>query len=287
MATREQTYSPAAETHEPIITQALTRAYAVNWEIVLYAVILVLALVTRFADLGARVMSHDESLHTYYSWRLYEFGEFSHTPLMHGPVLFHMTALSYFLFGDNDFTARIYPATLGVLMVLYPGLLRRWLGRTGALIASVLVLISPMLMYYNRYIREDTPSLFYTLVMVYALLQYLDGVRPRRPVWLWVFSGALLLSMASKEVAFMYIAVFGSFLVLIWLMRVVQDVGVRRAASEPGSDAPPLQFWVGHLILFALVAVVAMARGGLLRFMLASTLWIPTARLLVGIRVMA
>ncbi len=283
MATREQTYSPAAETHEPIITQALTRAYAVNWEIVLYTVILVLALVTRFADLGARVMSHDESLHTYYSWRLYEYGEFSHTPLMHGPVLFHMTALSYFLFGDNDFTARIYPATLGVLMVLYPGLLRRWLGRTGALIASVLMLISPMIMYYNRYIREDTPSLFYTLVMVYAMLQYIDGVRPRRPVWLWVFSGALLLSMASKEVAFMYVAVFGSFLVLIWLMRVVQDVGLRRAASESGGDAPPLQFWAGHLILFALVAVVAMALGGLLRFMLSSTLWIPTDRLLVGL----
>ncbi len=115
-----------------------------NWEIILYAVILVLAITTRFVDLGARVMSHDESLHTYYSWRLYEYGEFSHTPLMHGPVLFHMVALNYFLFGDSDFTARIYPATLGVLMVMYPLLLRRWLGRTGALIASVMMLISPM-----------------------------------------------------------------------------------------------------------------------------------------------
>ena len=83
-----------------------------------YTIIIALALITRFVELGTRVMSHDESLHTYYSWRLFEFGEFNHTPLMHGPLLFHMTALSYFLFGDSDFTARIYPALLGVLIVV-------------------------------------------------------------------------------------------------------------------------------------------------------------------------
>src|SRR5690606_39940128 len=57
-----------------------------------------------------RVMSHDESLHTRYSYSLYADGNFQHTPLMHGPILFHVTAFFYFLFGDNDFTARLYPA---------------------------------------------------------------------------------------------------------------------------------------------------------------------------------
>ena len=27
--------------------------------------------------------------------------------MMHGPLQFHLIALSYFLFGDNDFTARL------------------------------------------------------------------------------------------------------------------------------------------------------------------------------------
>jgi predicted membrane-bound mannosyltransferase len=246
-------------------------------------VILLLALTTRYADLGARVMSHDESLHTYYSWRLYEFGEFSHTPLMHGPVLFHMTALSYFLFGDSDFTARLYPATLGVLMVLYPLLLRRWLGRVGALLTSVMLLISPMVLFHNRYIREDTPSVFFTLIMVYALLQYVDGERPRRPIWLWVLSGSLLLSLASKEVAFIYIAIFGTFLMLFWLLRMAQDVGIARRPADPhGWGAPALQLLAGHVILFGLVLVLAMALGGLLRFMLSSIFWLPTALWLVA-----
>ncbi|MBN1200710.1 MAG: TIGR03663 family protein [Anaerolineae bacterium] len=277
MATREQTYS-SPDLQEHAFTRALTRAYALDWEIIAYVLILVVALITRFVDLGARVMSHDESLHTYYSWRLYKFGEFQHTPLMHGPLLFHMTALSYFLFGDSDFTARIYPAAVGVLVVMYPLLFRRWLGRAGAVITSVLLLISPMLLYYTRYIRHDIPLIFFALTVLYALLQYIDGETPRRPVWLWVLSGALLGMLASKEVAFIYIAIFGSFLTLFWLMRMLQDVGIRRRPAQALNWQTPLfQQIVGHAILFALVAVMAFALGGFIRYAFSPVRWIPSA----------
>jgi predicted membrane-bound mannosyltransferase/DNA-binding beta-propeller fold protein YncE len=276
MATRERTYT-LPDSHERALTQILMRAYSLNWEVIAYTLILIVAVLTRFVDLGARVMSHDESLHTYYSWRLYEYGEFVHTPLMHGPVLFHMVALFYFLFGPNDFTARIYPALLGVLIVLFPILLRRWLGRVGAMIASVLLLISPMMMYYNRYIREDTPSVFFTILMVYALLQYIDGERPRRPVWLWLMSAALLLTLASKEVAFIYIAIFGSFLALFLVLRMVQDVGVkRRLPGVPTWEPPPVQALVGHLILLVVMGVIIVTTGRFIRFLLAPIVWLPS-----------
>jgi uncharacterized protein (TIGR03663 family) len=206
------------------VSRWLTRAYSVNWYALAYAAILVIAIITRFAGLGDRVMSHDESLHTYYSYQLYNNGDFQHTPLMHGPILFHVTAFFYFLFGANDFTARLYPAILGVLMVLFPLLFRRWLGKTGALLGSILILISPLLLYHHRYIREDTPSIFATILMVYCLFVYVDGpLRLRRKArWLYIFAGALLWSLGSKEVAFMYVAIFGSFLTFYWLLRVYQ-----------------------------------------------------------------
>ncbi len=202
----------------------LTRSFHINWETTVYIVILLLAIFTRFYDLGARTMSHDESLHTKFSWDLYKNGVFQHTPLMHGPILFHMTALDYFLFGDNDFTARIYPAVLGILMVMFPILFRRWIGRWAALLASIMFLISPLILYYNRYIREDTPSIFFTLIMVYCVLMYLNGPPNlrRKARWLYVFSAAMLCSMATKEVAFMYIVIFFAILFLYWLVRVGQ-----------------------------------------------------------------
>ena len=60
----------------------LTRAYTINWEYVIYAVIIILAIATRFYELGVRVMSHDESLHTYYSRRLYPALSFLPPPLL-------------------------------------------------------------------------------------------------------------------------------------------------------------------------------------------------------------
>ena len=75
-----------------ILSQRLT----LNWELAAYIVILVLALFSRFHMLDARVMSHDESLHTRFAYNLYNEGNFQHTPLMHGPVLFHATAFSFY-----------------------------------------------------------------------------------------------------------------------------------------------------------------------------------------------
>lgn len=217
---------------EPVLTEknnhALDRvlkyAYVVNWEVIAYVIIFLLAVTTRFVDLGARVMSHDESLHTKFSWDLYRNGSFQHTPLMHGPLLFHMTAFFYMLFGDTDFSARIFPALVGVAVVMMPVLFRRWLGRTGALLTSIMFLASPLLMYYSRYIRHDMPAIFFALVMVYAVFQYLDGperVR-RKPYWLILLAAAMSLLLASKEVAFIYIAIFGSFLTLYWVIQLLQ-----------------------------------------------------------------
>src|SRR5687768_8153205 len=136
---------------------ALGRQIFLRWETLVFVVILIAAIFTRLYGLGDRAMSHDESLHVYYSYNLYMRGDFDHTPLMHGPIMFHANALMYALFGDNDFTGRLYAALLGIGMVMTPILFRRWLGRWGSILASLMILISPLLMYYNRYIREDTP----------------------------------------------------------------------------------------------------------------------------------
>ena len=207
-----------------LLSRTLAQAYTLNWEAITYVVIFVTAIFTRFFMLGDRVMSHDESLHTRYSYNLAEDGNFQHTPLMHGPVLFHITALFYFLFGANDFTSRIYPALLGVLIVMMPLLFRRWIGKWGAILASIMLLISPITLYYNRYIRHDTPNIFFSLVMIYSMFMYLSGPaeQRRRTHWLYVIAGAMLLNLGSKETAFIYVFIIGVYLALYWFVRLAQ-----------------------------------------------------------------
>ncbi|MBN1284275.1 MAG: TIGR03663 family protein [Anaerolineae bacterium] len=207
------------QAQQPSMTARLAaRAYTVNWEAAAYAVIFLLACFTRIYDLGTRAMSHDESLHTKFSWELYKKGEYAHNPMMHGPLLFHMTALSYLLFGDNDFTSRLYVAVLGIALVLVPVLFRRRIGRTAALLASVFMLISPYMVYYSRYVRHDIPVIFFTLVMLWALFTYFEDRRFR---WLCVAAAGLILMLASKEVAFIYIIIIASFLLLLLLAQLI------------------------------------------------------------------
>lgn len=219
MSVREETIT-SAESQRPFarLEHGLTRLIYLDGEKIAYLVIFALAVLSRFWDLGARVMSHDESLHTRYSWGLYRGEGFAHTPLMHGPLLFHMTALSYLLFGDNDFTSRIYPAVVGVIVVLMPGLMRRWLGRMGALAASFFFLISPLILYYSRYIRHDLPAILAALVMAVAIWRYMEDRQFKYLVWL---GGAQAVLFASKEVSFIYIAIFGSFLLLYFIVRLL------------------------------------------------------------------
>lgn len=181
-------------------------------ETVLYGVLAALAIVTRFWDLSSRAQHHDESLHAYFSWLYIAGSGYTHDPLMHGPTLFHANALAYILFGDNDYTSRIWPALLGVVLVLMPALLRgpQLLGRWGALSCSTLLLFSPTILYYTRYIRHDPFVLVTTLAIVIAALRYLERPERRWVVVVGIMSGLLF---ATMEVSFIIAFVVVTFVV--------------------------------------------------------------------------
>ncbi len=198
----------------------LVELLKMDWEKAIYIVIFLLAVVSRFWDLGTRGMSHDESLHALYSYYLYNGTGYVHDPMMHGPFLFHASALIYFLFGDSDYTARIVPAIFGVFMVMSPLLLRRWLGRLGAVVASILLLISPSILYYSRYIRNDIYITVWTMLLIAALFHFIQS---RKPGWFYLGASVLMLSLATKENAY----IFG-FIGLLFILEVVLWERLRR-----------------------------------------------------------
>lgn len=201
----------AIDRRESILDVPLSSLVQVNWEVVAYATIFVLAVVTRFWDLGSRAMSHDESLHALYSWTLYAGKGYKHEPMMHGPFLFHINALAYFLFGASDYTARMMPALFGVILIFMPLFLRRWLGRAGTVMTSFMLLISPVMLYRSRTLRHDIFVATWTLLMVVALFQYLHTRRNR---WLYVGAAAVALALSTKEVAYIHGFIGVTFLLI-------------------------------------------------------------------------
>lgn len=180
------------------------------------ALLILLAMLLRLPGLGHRAMSHDESLHSLYSWYLYSHFRYQHDPMMHGPFLFHLNALLYTLFGANDFTARLGPALAGTACVAFVALaFPRWLGKNGALIAAALIAISPGLLYYSRYIRNDIYIAFFTLLMVWAALRHRDSGNPKYLLWLAL---GLALSFSTKALAYIHGTVLGAAAVLFTLI---------------------------------------------------------------------
>jgi uncharacterized protein (TIGR03663 family) len=215
---------------------------AVTYEIAVFAVIILLAVATRFYDLGARVMSHDESLHTYFSWLLYRGQGYQHTPMMHGPWQFHFIALSYFLFGASDFTARIPAALFSIATIWMVWYWRRYLGKAGALIAGILLVISPYMLYYGRYVREDVHAGFAGVLMLYVVLRYFETGASK---YLYIFAISLIIHTLDKETSFIYVAQLLIFLAVYLVFRFVRRV------------------WEGHEAEFR-AFVITLAIGALL-----------------------
>ena len=248
----ELTHLPEpSESPTGLLTRPVLRLMSLDWEKIAYAVIFIVALITRLWGLGDRVMSHDESLHTQFSFQFYNGDGFQHTPLMHGPFLFHVTALTYWLLGANDFTARLPVALLGVLLVLMPYFLRHWLGRIGALTTSFLFLISPFITYYSRYIRHDIYVITWAMIVFIATWYYLRHARDKH---LWWFAAGLSLMFATKEVAFIYVAIFGSFLIIRLASKILPAPWLR---SEFHKLVPAL------IVLLVALILLMVGFGGL------------------------
>ncbi|MBC8334668.1 MAG: TIGR03663 family protein [Anaerolineales bacterium] len=190
----------------------------VTGEVFLFGIIIFLALLSRFYELGARVMSHDESLHTYFSWLLYKGDGYQHTPMMHGPKQFHLLALAYYLFGVNDFTARIPAALFSIATIWMVWYWRRYLGKAGALITALLMLISPYMLYYGRYVRNEPYSGFAGLLMLFAVLRFLEKGDKR---YLFLLTISLLFNFTSKETAFIYTAQILLFLASYFFWQIL------------------------------------------------------------------
>lgn len=221
-----------------------------------YGIVILLGAILRFWQLGAKPLHHDESLHAYFSLGLLHnlqnwswcigqnnppanYSCYTYNPLLHGPFQFHAIALVYQVSqwlgapdnGVNTTTVRIAAALLGTGILFLPYLMRGYLGKVGAWLATFFLAVSPSMVYFSRFAREDIYMAFFTLLMVMATGRY---IRERKMRWILLAVAGLALSYATSEATFLTIAVFGSFLGAL----VVWEIGSKFALNNPDAPAP-------------------------------------------------
>jgi len=209
-----------------------------GWEQTLFLLVVLLAAGLRLWALGAKVLHHDESLHAYFSWRLSDFGDYKHDPMMHGPFLFEGTAFMFKVFGASDFTARLLQAVFGIALVGLPYFLRNQMGRRAALLASLMLAVSPTMLYVSRFERHDMIAAALALALVVCIWRYWEDPKPR---YLYLGAAALALGFATMEVTYLTTAIFGTFLVAVVAVEIWRRVRSRLDLSD---ISPPAAFAV-------------------------------------------
>lgn len=209
---------PTEAKHITWLDRPLFGRWQITLEVMIYALLVIVSIVACFYDLGSRTFSHDECVHGLYSRELYVGQGFEHDPWRHGPFLYHINAFFYFLFGVSDFTARISTALFGVSLVIWPIFLRKELGRVGALAVSTMMLVSPSMLYYARYLRDDVYMVVWAMLMTVALFRYFDSHHPR-----WLYLGAFAVSMAlcTMENSLMTGFIGATFLAMLFVRQVL------------------------------------------------------------------
>lgn len=214
-----------------------------NIEHLLIAIIILMAVISRFYDVGARVMAHDEVNHVVPSYDLYLGKGYSHDPVTHGPLQFHLLAASYALFGDSDFSSRIPAALFSIATIVFVLIAwRRYLGRTGALLSGLFFLISPFMLFYGRYTRNEAFVGLFSVILLYAVLHYLEKGKHST---LYLYTIVLSLYFCTKETAFIFTAEILIFLAFVF----VRDVMQKEWKKPQNRDLFVLIMMIGLLLL--------------------------------------
>lgn len=160
----------------------------------------------RFYGLSDRPLHSDEAVHAHFTFELPD-NRYTYDPIYHGPFLYHVTALSFALFGTSAFALRLPQVLFGIglIALLWPLRKEQYLGKKGVIVSALLIALSPSLVYYSRFAIHESFFAFFTLGTVVFSALYFEG---RNPLHLNLAAAMLALLFTAKENAYLVAAVF-------------------------------------------------------------------------------
>ena len=140
------------------------------------------------------------------------------------PVSVIMTAAALNVWGISEWSARLASVAIGMLSIpilFFPT--RKMFGHWVALIAVLLLAVSPWHLYWSQNARFYTSLLlFYSL----ALAVFHFGLERNKPGYFVVFYGLLYLAFSERLFAFFIFPVIGVYLLSLWIFKFEKPQGL-------------------------------------------------------------
>ncbi|MDZ4766699.1 MAG: hypothetical protein SGI73_19340 [Chloroflexota bacterium] len=301
---------------ETSLTRDVPR-YAITVELAAAVAIAVLALVLRLASLDSVPLTHAEAREALAAWRAVSPEAAGADIVPHSALNFVVQAFTFSTLGGAETSARLGTVLAGVALVLMPFAFRRLFGVGRALIFSLLLLASPVLLGASRFASPAVWAMLCAALLLWTIWRYNETRKvgfalgaagaaaalillsdPAGVILALILAGAGILTVLTNPIdededeasdaaapswirAFPWGAALGVAALLVFAVStafLLYPAGLSAAGEALGGalrgfvesypNATPLfptviaLFYEPFIALFALVGVIALARGG-------------------------
>ncbi len=187
-----------------------------------------IASLIRFWDLGLRPFHSDEGVNSFFLLNLFNRNYYHYDPAnYHGPFLYYIGLIPFYIFGLSDFTFRLMPVLFGIMVValLYP--LHRRLGKMGLLTAGLLIALSPATSFFSRDTIHEIYFVFFSLAVVVSFFLYSETRKSR---YIYFAAASIAFLVTIKETYILTFAVYALSLTIAYCYEMVfspKDAGFK------------------------------------------------------------
>ena len=179
-----------------------------------------LATFLRFYDLALKPFHHDEGVNGFFLKNLIVDGTYKYDPAnYHGPTLYYISIVFAKLFGMDTIPVRASVAIFGVLMVVLVLYLKRYIGRTGSLLAGLFLALSPGMVFISRYFIHEIFFVFLSLAIVVSVVFFIEKKEAGYGAVTWM--AILLLTGFLPSALNLASSIGGTNTSMVWVFRLV------------------------------------------------------------------
>jgi hypothetical protein len=233
----------ATTAHEPEVNGD-SIASRLTIEHALYGAVILIGVITRLLDLGKIPLSPAEAIQALAIWNAWQPGV--ETMAIVSPAYHAFTSPLTQLLGFSDSVMRLVPSIFGVAMILLPWWLRNFTGRLGALVAALLIAVSPIFVISSRTVGGTSIALFAGLLLFVGWLNFQSSNSEN---WFYIMGFALGLGLASSPLFYSILVTLGA----AWLGQKI--LGPSLFKDELGNRRPSYRPDPGTLRNSALIAL--------------------------------
>lgn len=187
----------------------------------IFVLLVIVGVLLRWIGLGDRPLHHDESIHAMFGLYFFDFPDqnyYHYNPEYHGPTIYMLYRLVYNFFGVHDWSARAPMALLGSLSLFAPYVFRKYLQPITVLGLTAAIAVSPTLIFWSRFAREDP----YVLLGMYLVLY--GAILVKSPYKAMVVMLGITINYMTKANIFVFLAILlGYFIYEALILRFNKD----------------------------------------------------------------